>query len=221
MKFFNCGTSTEIQLVPGLSKKKYDIVVPLRPFANWKDLVIKFQAEKGLNEKLLVEAKSVIDQQARLTSFLKQCESIAVDIEQSVRNLCNRQTLERETEGEGEKDDNENSDNDDEDQIQIVKQPQLLNSDFKLKPYQIIGLNWLYVMFKNNTNAVLSDEMGLGKTIQTIAFLAYLKENNEVRFKFSCVIMSSNYVIKSVIMSSNQSVMKLQHIFENFLFRCF
>ncbi|XP_075241493.1 uncharacterized protein LOC142336493 isoform X2 [Convolutriloba macropyga] len=180
LKFFNCGTSTEIQLVPGLSKKKYDIVVPLRPFANWKDLVIKFQAEKGLNEKLLVEAKSVIDQQARLTSFLKQCESIAVDIEQSVRNLCNRQTLERETEGEGEKDDNENSDNDDEDQIQIVKQPQLLNSDFKLKPYQIIGLNWLYVMFKNNTNAVLSDEMGLGKTIQTIAFLAYLKENNEV-----------------------------------------
>ena len=174
MRFFNNSTLQEIQLVQGLSRKKADLIIPLRPFANWMDIVLKFKTEKGLNENHLVEAKGVIDQQTTLTNFLEKCESIGLEIEESVRNLCNRQSLDKE----------DNEDVDDDDQIQIVKQPQLLNSDFKLKPYQIIGLNWLYVMFKNNTNAVLSDEMGLGKTIQTIAFLAYLKENNEVLFVY-------------------------------------
>lgn len=41
----------------------------------------------------------------------------------------------------------------------------------------MIGLNWLAVMHKENTNGILADEMGLGKTIQVIAFLAYLKLN--------------------------------------------
>ena len=161
--------------MPGLSRKKSESVISLRPFSSWPDIVDKFKTEKGLNPTMLVEAKSVLDQQITLTSFLEHCESIAKNIENSVRNLINRQSLD-------EKNDDQDSDtDDDESQIQIVKQPQLLNSDFKLKPYQIIGVNWLYVMFKNQTNAVLSDEMGLGKTIQTIAFLAYLKENDEVR----------------------------------------
>ncbi len=42
--------------------------------------------------------------------------------------------------------------------------------------YQMIGLNWLVLMHKQSLNGILADEMGLGKTIQTIAFLAHLKE---------------------------------------------
>ena len=40
----------------------------------------------------------------------------------------------------------------------------------------MIGLNWLVLMHKQSLNGILADEMGLGKTIQTIAFLAHLKE---------------------------------------------
>jgi SWI/SNF-related matrix-associated actin-dependent regulator 1 of chromatin subfamily A len=47
-----------------------------------------------------------------------------------------------------------------------------------LKPYQLIGLNWLYIMHNQNLNGILADEMGLGKTCQTIAFLAKLNEEN-------------------------------------------
>ena len=45
--------------------------------------------------------------------------------------------------------------------------------------FQIIGLNWLVLMHKQSLNGILADEMGLGKTIQTIAFLAHLKEMGE------------------------------------------
>ena len=41
----------------------------------------------------------------------------------------------------------------------------------------MIGLNWLVLMHKQSLNGILADEMGLGKTIQTIAFLAHLKES--------------------------------------------
>lgn len=33
------------------------------------------------------------------------------------------------------------------------------NSSLKLKPYQLIGLNWLCLMHKENINGILADEM--------------------------------------------------------------
>lgn len=44
-----------------------------------------------------------------------------------------------------------------------------------LKPYQVVGVNWLLLLYENKVSGVLADEMGLGKTVQTIAFLLKLK----------------------------------------------
>jgi SWI/SNF-related matrix-associated actin-dependent regulator of chromatin subfamily A member 5 len=46
----------------------------------------------------------------------------------------------------------------------------------EMRDYQIQGLNWLIKLYDNGINGILADEMGLGKTLQTVAFLAYLKE---------------------------------------------
>lgn len=47
----------------------------------------------------------------------------------------------------------------------------------KLKSYQLKGLKWLISLWQNGLNGILADQIGLGKSMQTIAFLAHLKEN--------------------------------------------
>ena len=46
----------------------------------------------------------------------------------------------------------------------------------QLKPYQLVGLNWLAMLHSQDLNGILADEMGLGKTVQSIAFMAHLAE---------------------------------------------
>ncbi|CAN1336242.1 Protein CHROMATIN REMODELING 19 [Linum perenne] len=49
-----------------------------------------------------------------------------------------------------------------------------------LKPYQLVGVNFLLHMYRKNIGgAILADEMGLGKTIQAITYLMLLKHLND------------------------------------------
>lgn len=56
-----------------------------------------------------------------------------------------------------------------------IEQPSLV-SGCRLREYQLAGLQWLVSLYTNGLNGILADEMGLGKTVQTIAFLAFLRE---------------------------------------------
>lgn len=58
----------------------------------------------------------------------------------------------------------------------IFGQPRLLHEDVVLKDYQIVGVNWLALLFEKKLSCILADDMGLGKTCQVIAFLAHLLE---------------------------------------------
>ena len=49
-----------------------------------------------------------------------------------------------------------------------------------LREYQLHGVNWLTYCFVRRSNGILADEMGLGKTVQTIAFLANIRERYQV-----------------------------------------
>jgi SNF2 family DNA or RNA helicase len=52
----------------------------------------------------------------------------------------------------------------------------------KLRPYQQVGVRWLYLLAKLGFGACLADDMGLGKTIQVLSLLMVLKlENNRNR----------------------------------------
>ncbi|GMG16035.1 unnamed protein product [Phytophthora fragariaefolia] len=59
----------------------------------------------------------------------------------------------------------------------VVTQADIPNicETLELKPYQVVGVNWLLLLHENKVSGVLADEMGLGKTVQTISFLALLK----------------------------------------------
>ena len=58
----------------------------------------------------------------------------------------------------------------------LLSQPQLMSNDINLKDYQVIGMNWLSLLFEKGLSCILADDMGLGKTCQVIAFLANLYE---------------------------------------------
>jgi non-specific serine/threonine protein kinase len=45
-----------------------------------------------------------------------------------------------------------------------------------LRPYQAIGLRWLFLLSRLGLGAVLADDMGLGKTIQVLALLLVRRE---------------------------------------------
>ena len=49
-----------------------------------------------------------------------------------------------------------------------------------LRPYQVIGVKWLYLLQSLGLGACLADDMGLGKTIQVIALLLRLKHGGDV-----------------------------------------
>ena len=58
----------------------------------------------------------------------------------------------------------------------FLGQPSVMSKDIVLKDYQLVGLNWLALLFEKELSCILADEMGLGKTCQVIAFLAHLLE---------------------------------------------
>ena len=58
----------------------------------------------------------------------------------------------------------------------FLSQPSNMGSDVTLKDYQIVGFNWLLLLFHQKKSCILADDMGLGKTCQVVAFLAALLE---------------------------------------------
>ena len=59
------------------------------------------------------------------------------------------------------------------------KEQVILSEEFlgQLRPYQLIGIEWLSFLYTNRFAGILADDMGLGKTVQVIACLANLKTN--------------------------------------------
>lgn len=161
LSFFEEATLEELMATPGCSKKKSELIVQNRPFQTWENMVEKFVTVKGLTYDLISGCQEVIKIRDTVIRLMKKCEGISKTMEKIVSDLLHS-TVQL-----------DNSE-------QITKQPKLLNPDLQLKPFQMVGLNWLRIMHTQEINGILADEMGLGKTIQTIAFLAHLLEEGEM-----------------------------------------
>ncbi|KAK3091472.1 hypothetical protein FSP39_020046 [Pinctada imbricata] len=164
MSFFNDATRDELATTPGCSKKKADVILSLRPFSNYHSMVEVFQDNKAVGLDVIRGCMEIIRVREVIVRLMQRCEKISKDMENVVSYLTTRSELDE---------------NDDDDNIRITKQPSLISERFKLKPFQMVGLNWLRIMHTQQLNGILADEMGLGKTIQTIAFIAHLLEEGE------------------------------------------
>lgn len=61
---------------------------------------------------------------------------------------------------------------------QIKQEPPATSFQADLRPYQLVGYNWLKFMQAQSFGALLADDMGLGKTIQVLALLDSLRYEN-------------------------------------------
>lgn len=43
----------------------------------------------------------------------------------------------------------------------LTEQPSLLSMSVKLKDYQLLGVNWLNLLYRNKLSCILADEMGM------------------------------------------------------------
>ncbi|KAI5463048.1 helicase [Mariannaea sp. PMI_226] len=59
----------------------------------------------------------------------------------------------------------------------IPRQPKLMDGHCEMKPFQLVGLNWMSILYKFNIGCILADEMGLGKTCQVISLMSHLVES--------------------------------------------
>lgn len=64
---------------------------------------------------------------------------------------------------------------------------------FRLKDYQLDGLNWLISLYETGINGILADEMGLGKTVQSISLISFLKEFKKIN-GYHLIIMPKSVV---------------------------
>lgn len=160
--FINECKPKEFLSVKSFTQKKIDIIVAERPFKTWYNLLVFLQTGKGLSADLLNLVQEYLNRRSNIAKIMNKCTKIVERLQTAV-DL-----------GGG-----------------IVKQPKILNPEFKLADYQMIGLNWLAVMHKEQMNGILADEMGLGKTIQVIALIAWLKETGESNGAHLVVVPSS------------------------------
>ncbi|XP_023250777.1 SWI/SNF-related matrix-associated actin-dependent regulator of chromatin subfamily A containing DEAD/H box 1 [Seriola lalandi dorsalis] len=152
LTFFQDASIDELSLIAGCSVKKAQKIVELRPYDSWKSLVAVFHKENGLSENLLLGCKLVLKERKVVLGLMSKCETISSKMVKQVTVVTEKGTG-------------------------TLKQPKVLNHQFQLKPYQLIGLKWLLLLHEHKLSGILADEMGLGKTIQAIAFLAQLYQN--------------------------------------------
>ncbi|XP_032814783.1 SWI/SNF-related matrix-associated actin-dependent regulator of chromatin subfamily A containing DEAD/H box 1 isoform X3 [Petromyzon marinus] len=160
LAFFCDATIEELTLVHGCSNKKADLIVELRPFTSWDDLMRKLTTKKGLSD-LVWESNTVLKEREVVLRLMAGCSDVAGGLESCVNRLRRKELA------------------DDDKEHRMLRQPPILNPACKMKSYQLVGLNWLALLHKQDVNGILADEMGLGKTVQAISFLAHLVELGE------------------------------------------
>lgn len=147
--FFQTASALDLESIPGVSKKKVEQILTLRPITSWDDLNKKIQKHKSsaINEELVINAAKALKSRTIVEKLMNDCQKLAQDIGHLV------------------------------DKLPEAPQPKNIPPEMTLKPYQLIGLNWFILLHNRGINGILADEMGLGKTIQVISFLAWLREH--------------------------------------------
>ena len=134
--FFNEGTTQELACIQGCSKKKIVNIHELRPFESWRDLVSKVQMSRHLHVDMLNNTTVLIRMRDTIARLMEKCEKITERMTTMVEKLM---------ENSQQKGPGVNATNSV--RMELTEQPKSLSAGYKLKQYQMIGLNLLIKHF--------------------------------------------------------------------------
>ncbi|KAJ9656923.1 DNA-dependent ATPase fun30 [Neophaeococcomyces mojaviensis] len=208
-KFFNECTPLDLTDISGVTKDIAEHMLSSRPFRNVQAIMsIQNPNKKGKSRAAISLGEKTWDKVYEMTSayqavdmIVQQCEEMARPVARSMSkwgvdvhgksqsghtglDFTNIQQMTGNSQRSNSSHDSGigtpvSDDGDPKTRKGFIPQPASLNEGVKMKDYQVVGLNWLYLLFKHELNAILADDMGLGKTLQTIAFIAHLAEIGE------------------------------------------
>lgn len=201
LHFFNTCTPEDLVDTASITKEVATYFVSKRPFRNLVQ-VEKVQSEKPasskskakpqpIGEKVYDKCHEMLKAYEAVDWLVRKCETIAKPLAQSMNNWGVNVHG-----GKGEVDiasiyDSQRTCHDsgigtpvsDEDgplkslgKSGFFGQPISMAEDIKMKDYQVVGMNWLNLLYNAGHSCILADDMGLGKTCQVIGLLAHLCE---------------------------------------------
>jgi SWI/SNF-related matrix-associated actin-dependent regulator 1 of chromatin subfamily A len=188
--FYNTCRPQEMMDVTGCSMGAVEKMMGLRPFENLQDLKDKLKQERGLSLKYVTDYMEVLEGYSAVDQIIQSIEDIGGQL-QAILDVWQQSGS---SGGDDDEDagthlvdvDINNGQMDTSSAIYkdamdgfLTQQPDSVNPDFTLKPYQITGVNWMLLLYRKGISGILADEMGLGKTAQVISFLGRLQELGE------------------------------------------
>ncbi|KAH7888749.1 SNF2 family N-terminal domain-containing protein [Phlebopus sp. FC_14] len=199
LSYFNTAKADNLQELTGCSQEQAETIISRRPFLSVDDLNIKLgQGKKkagpaGISPRIFEDCQRVLGGYGAVDSVLEQCERIGASLRAAIASWSTDDVAGK---GKAKEDASRGSILDETDEgslslksIKLVKnpskdyfekQPAMLPEGVTLKDYQLLGVNWLYLLYRKEYSCILADEMGLGKTIQVISFFAHMKERGNV-----------------------------------------
>ena len=198
LRFFNTGKSQEIQDVTGCTPDQAEKLIQLREeqaqgFLTIRELRETLRQERGLSVKYIDSYVDMMDGYSLVDQIIEQIEELGTELKDiiNVWEGANHNIMDEDEEDTGMHlsglpiANGGNTSNgigknsylyrDAMDGF-LTEQPKIVNDGFTIKDYQILGINWMLLLYRKGISGILADEMGLGKTAQVISFLGRLYE---------------------------------------------
>ncbi|KAK3675712.1 DNA-dependent ATPase fun30 [Recurvomyces mirabilis] len=191
LKMFNDATARELSELSGQPEDITAFVIEQRPFASVD--VVRTVSKAGpksrsrpIGDKLVDDSWAMLAGYEAVDELVEECAKIAKPIQKALKGWSmNRDDGELELmnlddahdSGIGTPASSTSSDDLPARRGNFLKQPKTMDQVLRLKDYQLVGLNWLNLLWDKKISCILADDMGLGKTCQVISFLAHLQES--------------------------------------------
>ncbi|KAH9972417.1 SNF2 family N-terminal domain-containing protein [Lactifluus volemus] len=192
LAYFNSTSAEGLQELTGCAPDQAQVIIDLRPFDSVDNLKEKLGQQgkkkggtsRGVSSRMFDDCVEIFRGYGAVDDVLAQCERIGGQLNAAVASWSQdtRKGKDKATSDDVDGNGalgliapvNERTAKD-----FLNEQPKSLSKHVQLKGYQLLGVNWLRLLYKKGRSCILADEMGLGKTVQVISFFAHLRESGK------------------------------------------